>query len=81
MVHVKDYVTDPNATGRPAGATASVVLNGRPTDVGKGQIDWQRILAHADTAGIQHYFVENDDAEQPFESIETSYDYLESLRF
>lgn len=81
MVHVKDYVNDPNATSRPVDATGSVVLNWRLTDVGKGLIDWKRIFAHADTAGIQHYFVENDDAQQPFESIKTSYDYLESLRF
>ena len=81
MVHVKDYVNDPNATSSYAGATGSVVFKGRLADVGKGQIDWKRIFSHAQHAGIQHYFVENDDAKQPFEDIKISYDYLNDLRF
>jgi sugar phosphate isomerase/epimerase len=81
MVHVKDYVNDPNATSSYAGATGSVVFKGRLADVGQGTIDWKRILAHSDKAGIQHYFVENDDAKKPFEDIKISYDYLEALRF
>jgi len=81
MVHVKDYVNDPSATSGPTDATSSAVPNARLTDVGKGQIDWKRIFAHAATAGIEHYFIENDDAQQPFESIKTSFNYLERLRF
>ena len=81
LVHVKDYVNDPNATSSYAGATGSVVFKGRLADVGKGTIDWKRILSHSDTAGIKHYFVENDDAKQPFEDIKISYDYLHDLRF
>ncbi|HTQ59278.1 MAG TPA: sugar phosphate isomerase/epimerase [Candidatus Solibacter sp.] len=81
LVHVKDYVNDPNATSSYAGATGSVVFKGRLADVGKGTIDWKRILAHSDTAGIKHYFVENDDAKEPFEDIKISYDYLHDLRF
>lgn len=81
MVHVKDYVNDPNATSSYAGATGSVAFKGRLADVGQGQIDWKRILSHSDEAGIKHYFVENDDAKQPFEDIKISYDYLEELRF
>lgn len=81
MVHVKDYVNDPNATSSYAGATGSVVFKGRLADVGKGQIEWKRIFSRAQHAGIQHYFVENDDAKQPFEDIKISYDYLHDLRF
>lgn len=81
MVHVKDYLNDPNATSSYAGATGSVTFKGRLADVGKGQIDWKKILSHSDTAGIKHYFVENDDAKQPFEDIKVSYDYLSELRF
>lgn len=81
MVHVKDYVNDPNATSSYAGATGSVVFKGRLADVGKGQIDWKRIFGHSETAGIKHYFVENDDAKNPFEDIKISYDYLAALRF
>ena len=81
LVHVKDYVNDPNATSSYAGATGSVVFKGRLADVGKGTIDWKRIFEHSETAGIKHYFVENDDAKEPFEDIKISYDYLAALRF
>ena len=50
-------------------------------DVGKGEIDWKAIFAKSDLAGIKHYFVEFDDPKDPFATIQTSYDYLEKLRF
>ena len=81
MVHVKDYVNDPNATSSYAGATGSVAFKGRLEDVGKGTIDFKRIFEASDKGGIKHYFVENDDAKQPFEDIKISYDYLEGMRF
>jgi sugar phosphate isomerase/epimerase len=81
MVHVKDYVNDPNATSSYAGATGSIEFKGRLADVGKGTIDFKRIFAASDKAGIKHYFVENDDAKNPFEDIKISYDYLHDLRF
>ena len=51
------------------------------TDVGPGPIDWARIFAHAQEAGIQHYFVEHDQPAAPFESLATSAKYLKALRF
>jgi sugar phosphate isomerase/epimerase len=81
MVHVKDYVNDPNSTSSYAGATGSVSFKGRLADVGQGQIDWKKIFANSEKAGIKHYFVENDDAKEPFEDIKISYDYLANLRF
>jgi sugar phosphate isomerase/epimerase len=81
MVHVKDYVYDPNATSSYAGATGSMEFKGRLADVGKGTIDFKRIFAASEKAGIKHYFVENDDAKTPFEDIKISYDYLNGLRF
>jgi sugar phosphate isomerase/epimerase len=51
------------------------------TEPGSGVIDWKRIFAHADEAGIQHYFVEHDDPADPFASIAASYKYLSALRF
>jgi sugar phosphate isomerase/epimerase len=51
------------------------------TDVGSGEIDWKRIFAKSDLAGIKHYFVEFDNPKSPFDSIQTSYMYLEKLRF
>jgi sugar phosphate isomerase/epimerase len=81
MVHVKDYVNDPNSTSSYAGATGSVEFKGRLADVGKGIVDWKRIFAQSEIGGIKHYFVENDDAKTPFEDIKISYDYLSALRF
>jgi sugar phosphate isomerase/epimerase len=50
-------------------------------DVGAGLIDWKKIFASADKAGIQHYFVEHDSPKDAFASITNSYDYLSKLRF
>lgn len=44
-------------------------------------IDWKKIFAHSEEAGIRHYIVEHDNPPSPFESLETSYQYLEQLRF
>ena len=45
-------------------------------DVGDGIIDWDRIFAASDQAGLQHYFVEHDQPADPLESIRASYRYL-----
>lgn len=66
MVHVKD--------GGPAPER-------RIVDVGSGTIDFRRIFAHADQAGIRHYFVEHDEPSDPFASIRASYGYLKRLEF
>jgi len=49
--------------------------------VGSGIIDWKNIFSHGQKAGIKHYFVEHDKPAMPFESITSSYAYLEKLRF
>ena len=51
------------------------------TEVGSGAINWKRILADSDEAGIKHYIVEHDEPASPFESIRTSYEYLRKLEF
>jgi sugar phosphate isomerase/epimerase len=66
MVHVKDMDGTPKH---------------RMTDVGKGVIDWKQIFAQSRQAGIEHYFVEHDEATDPFASIAVSYEYLKSLEF
>ena len=51
--------------------------------VGSGSIDWKRIFAKRELAGIKHYFVEHDNAADgpggAFASITSSYDYLSAL--
>jgi sugar phosphate isomerase/epimerase len=76
LVHVKDVKTMPKVTQGGAqnfGDTVDL------TEVGSGVIDWKRIFAHADKAGIKHYIVEHDRPKQPLESIKGSYEYLSKL--
>lgn len=50
------------------------------TEVGHGIIDFKTIFAHAKEAGMQHFFVEQDQCPgDPFVSITESYDYLKKL--
>ena len=52
------------------------------TDVGSNDIiNWKRIFAKSQQAGIQHYFVEHDAPPSPIESIEKSAAYLRTLQF
>jgi sugar phosphate isomerase/epimerase len=53
--------------------------DGTITELGQGTIDFRRILAHADLAGIVQCFVEHDDPADPLRSIETSLRYLRQL--
>lgn len=55
--------------------------NGEMTEVGNGAIDFKRIFAQSDKAGIQHYFVEHDDPKLPLDSIKISFENLQRLRF
>jgi len=81
LVHVKDYVNDPNSTSSYNGATGSVKFQGHLADVGKGTINWKNIFEHDGKAGIKHYFVENDYPKSAFDDIKISYNYLQDLRF
>jgi sugar phosphate isomerase/epimerase len=51
------------------------------TEVADGVIEWKRIFSQSTQAGTQHFFVEHDVPQSPFDSIQTSYEYLEKLRF
>ncbi len=52
---------------------------GRMTDVGDGRIDFRRILARRERAGLQHFYVEHDHPGKPLDSIRRSYEYLKEL--
>ena len=52
------------------------------TEVGRGTIDFKKILAKADVAGIKHYFIEQDETPaEPLESVRISLKYLGNLQF
>lgn len=49
------------------------------TEVGNGTIDFKRILANADKAGLKYFFVEQDQTHgDPFESIAKSITYIKN---
>ncbi len=51
------------------------------TEIGSGDLDFPAILRAAESAGVQHYFVEQDYCTgNPLESLHTSYEYLRGLR-
>lgn len=66
LVHVKDMDKTPQKAF---------------AEVGRGTIDFKSIFAQSKKAGIQHYFVEQDQANSPLESIKMSYDFLSKLEF
>ncbi|HLV86247.1 MAG TPA: sugar phosphate isomerase/epimerase [Candidatus Sulfotelmatobacter sp.] len=80
LVHVKDLHEVPDAasvrSSRFAGEHMTILA-----DVGTGVIDWKRIFAHSEQAGIKHYFVEHDNPKDGLQTARVSYAYLEKLRF
>lgn len=56
-----------------------LTADGRMADVGAGVIDWAEIFARSDEAGLQHYFVEHDQPDDPLASVEASHRYLSGL--
>jgi sugar phosphate isomerase/epimerase len=51
-------------------------------EVGNGVLDWPAILRAASAAGVQHYFVEQDQTPgDPLDSLRQSYNYLSKLSF
>jgi len=65
LIHVKDSLGAPDH---------------RMTEVGSGIIDWPNLLASARAAGAEHFFVEQDDAMKPLDSIAASFSYLSRLK-
>jgi sugar phosphate isomerase/epimerase len=79
LVHVKDMKKLPKVTtGGPQNFGDELQ---DMTEVGSGIIDWKRIFAQSDKAGIKHYIVEHDKPKEPFQSIETSFQFLRNLRW
>jgi len=79
LVHVKDMKKLPKVD--PSGNQDFGDSLADMTEVGSGVIDWKRIFAHADKAGIKYYIVEHDKPKDAFESIKVSYEYMRKLRF
>jgi sugar phosphate isomerase/epimerase len=50
-----------------------------PTEVGNGTIDFKPIFAAASVSGMKYFFVEQDGAKQPLDSVKISYDNLKKI--
>ena len=51
-------------------------------EMGSGVVDWAKVLRAASAAGVEHYFVEQDQvAEDPVESLQASFRTMERLKF
>ena len=66
MVHVKDSAGAPEH---------------RQVDVGKGTIDFGKLLSRREQAGIRHAFVEMDEPTNALETLRVSYQHLAQLRW
>ena len=74
-VHLKDFNgSKPDDMGDFLGAAANLV------PPGSGVMDFQGVLQHMDTYGINHGFVEIDMAPEPFEAISSGIQHLQMLR-
>jgi sugar phosphate isomerase/epimerase len=67
LCHVKDMV--------------GIGAEQRMVEVGEGEIDFARIFAHGELAGLRHYFVEHDNPQDSLASIQISYQNLSELTF
>ncbi len=72
---------EPNPDRIPLVHVKDMDATGKMVDVGAGQIDFARIFAKSEIAGIEHFFVEHDTPADPFASITASYEYLRELEF
>jgi len=79
LVHVKDVKRLPKVSASGGQNFGDSVKD--MTEVGRGIIDWKKIFAQSEKAGIKHYIVEHDKPTAPFESIKISYEYLRRLRW
>lgn len=75
LVHVKDLLKIPAPDAAMKMAETAMV------PVGSGAIDWKRIFAAADVAGVKHFFVENDAPKEAFSDLTASYQYLSTVQF
>ena len=51
-------------------------------EVGKGNLDWDDILAACEEAGVEYALVEQDTCEtDPFDCLKTSYEFLKQKGF
>jgi sugar phosphate isomerase/epimerase len=76
LLHLKD-----RAPGTPRHYEIATVPESAYREVGNGDLPIPEILHAAATAGVQHYFVEQDFSPDPMRSLRESYTYLRKIGF
>ena len=80
LVHVKGLAKIPTPVGDGPVPIDKVLPD--ITEVGhRDLINWKRIFAQSQQAGIKHYFVEHDVPKVPLDSLKASYEYVSQLQF
>ena len=79
MLHLKQLKALPRINGADVLSMQMDEALGLMTEVGPGVVDFPRLLADAATRGVQHFFVEHDQAAMPMDSIEISLRNLRSI--
>ena len=76
LLHIKD-----KASGTPVMYNEGVPRTAFK-EAGNGVVDWPKVLHAAAAAGVQHYFVEQDQTPgDPLDSLRQSYNFLSKLNF
>jgi sugar phosphate isomerase/epimerase len=75
LMHAKDF-----PAGTPVTTTLGVDPAHRPTEIGRGHIDFKPIIAAAEKSGLQHIFVEQDPPIEGMTSLEAVRVSYETLR-
>lgn len=57
-----------------------MAADGAMVDVGQGAMDWPTLLEAAKRAGVEHRFVEHDEAKDPLAFARSSFRFMEQLR-
>jgi sugar phosphate isomerase/epimerase len=76
LLHLKDKERDTPVMYKESVAKTAF------KEVGHGVIDWPKVLAAAQSAGVSHYFVEQDQTPgDPVESLRQSFAYVSKLNY
>jgi sugar phosphate isomerase/epimerase len=76
LVHLKDKAKDtPDRFNEGVARTAF-------KEVGNGGMDWAKILKAAEAAGVEHYFVEQDQTPaDPIDSLRQSFNFVSKVNY
>ncbi len=74
---IKDFFNKYN--GRiPLWHVKDMDASGDFTEVGSGSVDFETAFANKEVAGMKHFFVEQDQSNNPIKSIKKSFDYVQN---